>query len=197
MSRPTLPPVPRRLRVALPFIDGLMSSTLVLPGTPAAMHLRRAEMEMNRTAHRAREMARDSATTIAVRLAMLARTNGHPLALAHPEFELMGREKVQAFTASAVAVAAGLQDFNEVWWRWRAHQIDAMGQFTASVMSSINPAELLVAETRLMRLSARAAAGAFSRFTRVASRIAGLGLAPIHAVAAANARRLTADRPAG
>lgn len=169
---------------------GLMDE-LVPPGTPAALHMKMAKAEIARTADRAQETAVASVKTIGVRLSMLASTGGDPVALSNPEFELMGREKIEAFAASTVAVVGGMRAFQDAWWRWRSTQIDAMGHFASSALSSPHPGDWLVAETRLMRVSARAAAGALTRFTHAVSRMANLGLAPIHAVASANARRLT------
>ncbi|MDE1149010.1 MAG: hypothetical protein PW843_20780 [Azospirillaceae bacterium] len=169
---------------------------MVIPGTPPgatdAMDLKRAQVELDRVAARVHEMAFASAHTINARLGLLAQTGGDPVALGtNPEFERMGREKVEAFADSALALVGGLRAFQDAWWRWRDNQVDALGEFARAAWSSWHPGDWVKAERRLAASTLRAATGAFTRFTRATNRLGGLGLEPIHRTASANARRLS------
>ncbi|WP_148293965.1 hypothetical protein [Azospirillum sp. B4] len=165
---------------------------MVIPGTPEAMHLKRAQVELDRVATRVHETAFASAHTINARLGLLAQTGGDPVALGtNPEFERMGREKVEAFADSALALVGGMRAFQDAWWRWRDHQVDALGEFARATWSSWHPGDWVTAERRLVTSTLRAATGAFTRFSHATSRLGGLGLAPIHRAASANARRLS------
>src|SRR5690606_24489579 len=143
-----------------------------------------------RTVRASREMIEASGAVIARRLEIMAEGARDPLKADLRELALMGSEKVEALGASAAAGLTGAAALATggaaVAARETAAARDAMG----AVLGAAGPAEALAAQ-------ASWAAGAMNRTMRdgwaVAATMLKLqadALAPIHAAATANARRL-------
>jgi hypothetical protein len=118
--------------------------------------------EWSRIALQFGEMWLASLQVIAYRTTRMAAAGPMPDARDREEFSLMGQEKVQAASESAMAFAAHLAN------RERNFGIPALGDVA----------------------SGTAAFAAVSEMSAFVARLAGSGLAPIHARATANARRL-------
>ncbi|HYE52962.1 MAG TPA: phasin family protein [Azospirillaceae bacterium] len=170
-----------------------------LPTAPlpqALPKLARAGAELTRTAAQAGEMSVAAGTTIAYRLAMMAEAAANPLAWTDPEFTLMGREKLEAVAEAGVAVWGGLGAFQEGWFRWSTKQAQAAGEAMAALAMMPTPVGLAEAQRRFAERSLAGACSAATGFALAASRLGGLGLAPIHRAASDNARRLARERQA-
>lgn len=152
---------------------------------------------MQKTARRAlknaragHELAEASASVIARRMEIVGQALADPLRADHVELGLMGAEKVEALAASAGAACVGALDLAD-----RAGRIAAReGQAAAAHLSDLSSASSLV------EAAGRQAAWNMGVWTRAVVDGWTLGgallkaqaeaLAPIHAAATANARRL-------
>ena len=135
------------------------------------------------------EMFAASAQVIGHRSGRMAAAGPRPSALDRREFALMGQEKLDAAAASAAAMtrqwfafgnAAALQ-------AWR--DALAAGNAALALASSRSLQESVERQAALARTLGRSATSV-SRLSAAGAHIAGRGLAPIHAAATANARRL-------
>ena len=101
----------------------------------------------------------------------------------------MGQEKIDAATESGWAMAAHLLTMNlQFGARAFRHMVTSTGAFMALTASG-NVGESITRHAKLAEMLSRSAAMA-SEYSGSAARLAGRGLAPIHARATANARRL-------
>ena len=137
--------------------------------------------DMAGTAQRTTEILSASGEVIARRTAMMAKAARSPLEGDYVELSRMMPEKVDAFTQAGIAMA------ND-WWTMQSALLTGAQQFGAMAMKGRAPS---MAE--LSTLASRNTALALRTFER-ASAIGGKGLAPIHASATANARRLKARK---
>ncbi len=166
----------------------------ITPPLADTQRLAHAGAELTRTALKTGEMSVAAGRTIAYRLAMMGEALGDPFAWSDPEFTLMGREKLEAAAEAGVAVYGGLGAFHEGWWLWSTKQAEAMVEAWTALLQPPTPTGLAEAQRRFVNASIDAANGAAAGFAVAASRLGGLGLAPIHKAASANARRLARER---
>jgi hypothetical protein len=135
------------------------------------------------------EMWVASAQVISHRTARMASAGPTPSARDLQEFTRMGQEKVDAATESGRAMAAHLLTMNlQFGVRAFKHMVTGTEAFMA-LAASRNFGESITRHANLAEMLSRSAAMA-SEYSRSAARLAGRGLAPIHARATANARRL-------
>ena len=135
------------------------------------------------------EMSMASAQVIAHRTARIASAGPWPDARDRREFARMGSEKVEAAAASGQAMAAHLATMNldfgaRAWRDWSAANTALW-----SLATSRNAGQFAVRQAALARIVARSTAAA-SSLSATSAGVAHRGLAPIHARATANARRL-------
>jgi hypothetical protein len=81
-------------------------------------HLVSVGQDLARTAGKTQEMALASVQTIGYRTAMMLQALGDPVAMANPEFTLMGHEKVEAAVESHRAMLESGQALIEGWTAW-------------------------------------------------------------------------------
>ncbi len=146
--------------------------------------------ELARTAERTAELAVASARTIGFRTAMMAQAAGDPIAMSDPEFMLMGSEKVEASYAAALALADSLRPLYEAWMTWSSHQLHGNVRFASEIVSCRNPADLTRVYSHWINESLTGTQLAAGKMAEAISKMSGAALAPIHAAASANARRL-------
>ena len=135
------------------------------------------------------EMSTAAAQVIAHRSARMAAAGPLPDACDRREFTRMGQEKIDAATESALAMAGHLGGMS---LQFTARAFNDMVTGTAALMSlgtSRNVGEFVTRQAKLAKALSRSAKTA-SDLSHSTTRLAGLGLAPIHARATANARRL-------
>lgn len=152
---------------------------------------------MHKTARRAlrnvqagQELAEASAAVIARRLEILGEAMADPLRADHVELGLMGTEKVEALAASAGAACADALDLAERAGRLAAREGAEAADCLARMARADSPAAFAAAQTTW-------ALGAWGRAVSdgwflydAALKAQGRALAPVHAAATANARRL-------
>lgn len=141
------------------------------------------------------ELMLASARTIGARTAMMAEAAGDPVGWANPEFSLMGREKVTAFAAAGDAVASGYGALQDAWASWIWGQAGNTVTAMAALGRCRTPMEAVAVQRRYAERTAANAAAAGAKLAEAGVRLAGAGVAPIHKVAAANAKRLGRRRP--
>jgi hypothetical protein len=135
------------------------------------------------------EMWVASAQVISHRTARMASAGTTPSASDLEEFTRMGQEKIDAATESGRAMAAHLLTMNlQFGARTFRHIVTGTGALMA-LAASRNVGESITRHAKLAEMLSRSAATA-SEYSGSAARLAGRGLAPIHARATANARRL-------
>jgi hypothetical protein len=135
------------------------------------------------------EMSIASAQVIAHRTARMAAAGPMPNARDRQEFTRMGQEKIGAATESAYAISAHLTTIN---LKFGARAFRHMVTGTAALMSLAASRSIGLSITRQLKLAeylSRSARTA-SELSASTARLAGRGLKPIHARAAANAKRL-------
>ena len=135
------------------------------------------------------EMSIASAQVIAHRTARIAAAGPNPNARDRQEFARMGREKIEAATASASAIASQLASVN---YLLGARSLRHAATGTAALMSlasSRSATQLLARQAKLAWIMVRSAETALA-LSSSGVRVAALGLKPVHARATANARRL-------
>jgi hypothetical protein len=133
------------------------------------------------------EMLLASGHVIGHRVGRMAAAGPNPNAADRKEFTLMGSEKVAAAGESSNAMMRHMMDDNFRLARqmWSA-QMGIISAF-ASLTQSRTPGEALARHGRLTQAANRQATAAFSNS---AAKLMQTGLAPIHAAAVANSRRL-------
>ncbi|WP_207480605.1 phasin family protein [Arenibaculum pallidiluteum] len=150
--------------------------------------------ELARTAERTAELAVASARTIGYRTAMMAQAAGNPVLLADPEFVLMWQEKVEAGIAATLAVGESLRPMYEAWLTWAGHQSHGNLRAAGALGTSRTPQQMIQSWSIWLEESLTGAAAAAEKLAEASGKVAAAGLAPIHAAASANARRLSARR---
>lgn len=147
-------------------------------------------LDMIRAATHSGELAQASAYTIARRVGMMMQAAGDPVAISDPEFTRMVTEKVEAFSASGGAVMGGFQTFWGVWAAATAAQMLGAVQACAALAACRTPEEAAQVQYRWFDSSRMEAFSAMEKLAGSAVALFTAGLAPIHAAASANARRL-------
>lgn len=135
------------------------------------------------------EMSMASAQVIARRTTRMAAAGPMPNAGDRQEFTRMRREKIEAATESAHALAAHLMTMN---LKFGARALRHMVTGTAALMSlaaSRSVGLSIARQAKFAQTLSRSAITA-SELSASTARLAGRGLKPIHARATANARRL-------
>lgn len=147
-------------------------------------------LDMVRAAARSGELAQASAYTISRRVGMMMQTAGDPEAMSDPEFTRMVTEKVEAFSAAGGAMMGGVQTFWGVWAAGATGQVLGAAQACAALALCRTPAEAVRVQRRWLDSSCREASAALGRLAGASITLFSASLTPIHAAAAANARRL-------
>ena len=164
------------------------------PGTEiqrTALRMAEVGAELATTAVTFVEMSAAAQTTIALRMLRLGETLANPARLADPEFRRMGQEKVVATSQAAFALAEGVRVVQDGLWDWAAIQATAWERLGMELATARDPMVFPTAVSRFTDRSLDAAETAASHVAMATSRLAGLGLAPLHRATRANARRLT------
>jgi hypothetical protein len=136
------------------------------------------------------EMLMAAAQVITHRTQRMAAAGPQPNARDRREFARMGSEKVDAARESATAMGAQMMalpwDLGLRWWQAASRASAAAGALGASR----TPAQAL-ARGKTLANALQATGHAAAHASSAGARVAGRGLAPIHAKATANARRLS------
>lgn len=135
------------------------------------------------------EMLAASSQVIQHRVGRMMLSGPAPSAADRREFEVMGSEKITAGLASSRAMGRHLLAANTDLWRQMVDTQLAMAAAWTSLATSRTAGQARTRQAKLTRAMTRSPVSA----ARVAQSVAGLaqrGLAPIHARATANARRL-------
>ena len=139
------------------------------------------------------EMLLASGQVIGHRVGRMAAAGANPGAEDRAEFKLMGTEKMAAAGASSAAMAMHLlQDSFRTAQRMFQAQMGIATAF-ASLVTSPTPAHARARQGALTVALRRSPVTAAS-VSKSATKLATLGLAPIHAAATANSRRLKKKR---
>ncbi|AYG94684.1 hypothetical protein D8I30_05430 [Brevundimonas naejangsanensis] len=143
-----------------------------------------------RNAQAGQELAEASAAVIARRLEILGEALADPLRADHAELGRMGTEKVEALAASAGAACADALDLAEQAGRLAAREGAEAADCLARLARADTPAAFAAAQTNwAMGAWGRAVTDGWS-FCDAALQAQERALAPVHAAATANARRL-------
>jgi hypothetical protein len=153
-------------------------------------HLVNVGHDLARTAGKTQEMAMASVQTIGYRMAMMFQALGDPVAMANPEFTLMGHEKVEAAVESHRAMVESGQALIESWTAWALGQANTTTKAFAELATCRTPASFISVQQHYLQSTWINAATAAAKLTQAAIRITDSGLIPVHKVAAANAKRL-------
>ena len=141
---------------------------------------------------KAMQMSAAAAQVIAIRTTRMAVAGIHPTAADQREMSLMGAEKVDAFSRAGQALASGaaplLVGLAGQAFRTGMDVLNATAHLAASRSIPQTLARQRKLTDALVRSSSGAQHGAASDAT---ARLAHRALAPVHAKATANARRLT------
>jgi hypothetical protein len=135
------------------------------------------------------EMMMASAQVIEHRTRRMAAAGSNPNASDRREFALMGQEKVEAAAKSAQGMAAQMMTMNPFLGPRAVRQTLATATAMMSLAGSRTFSQALARQAKLVRTMTQSA-GTASRISGASARLAQRGLAPIHARATANARRL-------
>jgi hypothetical protein len=136
------------------------------------------------------EMMMASAQVIGHRTARIASAGAAPSLRDRREFALMGREKLEAATESAQAIATHMFSLNQQVGTLAFKQVMAGATGMMSLAASSTVAQSGKIQARLMSDTISSSTHAASRLADSVARIAQHGLQPIHSRATANARRL-------
>ena len=143
-----------------------------------------------RNAQAGQELAEASAAVITRRLGIMGEAMADPLRADHAELGRMGAEKVEAMAASAGAAFAGAMDLSQRAGRMAAREGAEAADCMARLARADNPFAFAAAQTDwAMGAWSRAISDGWS-FYGAALKAQGQALAPVHAKATANARRL-------
>jgi hypothetical protein len=154
-------------------------------------HLVSVGQDLARTAGKTHEMALASAQTIGYRTAMMLQAFGDPVAMANPEFTLMGHEKVEAAVESHRAMMESGQALFESWMTWAFGQANNTTKAFAELATCRTPADIISVQQHYLQSSWINATTAAAKLAQAAIRITDAGLIPVHKVASANAKRLS------
>jgi hypothetical protein len=136
------------------------------------------------------EMMMASAQVIEHRTRRMAAAGSKPNASDRREFALMGQEKIEAAAKSAHGMAAHMMTMNPFLGARAARQSLAAATAMMSLAGSRTVSQALARQAKLVRTMTQSA-GTASRISGSSARLAQRGLAPIHARATANAKRLS------
>src|SRR4051812_1533480 len=153
-------------------------------------HLVSVGQDLARTAGKTQEMALASVQTIGYRTAMMLQALGDPVAMANPEFTLMGHEKVEAAVESHRAMLGSGQALIESWTAWALGQANSTTKAFAELVTCRTPAQFIGVQQHYLQSTWTNATAAAAKLTQAAIRITDSGLIPVHKVMAANAKRL-------
>ena len=143
-----------------------------------------------RNARAGQELAQASAAVIARRFEIMGEAMADPLRADHAELGRMGAEKVEAMAASAGAACAGALDLAERAGRLAAREGAEAADCLARLARADTPFAFAAAQTDwAMGAWSRAMSDGWS-FYGAALKAQGQAMAPVHAAATANSRRL-------
>ena len=143
-----------------------------------------------RTARAGQELLQASGDVIARRLEIVAEGFRDPLKADLREMSLMGSEKVEALTASAAAGLNGAATMAATTAAVAAREAAAAQQALNTVLKAGNPAEAALAQGSWMTAAMGRAVSDGWAFGASMLKLQAETLAPIHAAAVANAKRL-------
>ncbi len=135
------------------------------------------------------EMMRASGDVIAARLEIMAQGLADPMRADLKELALMGTEKVEALSASAVVAGRALSDVMTTMGRDAAAEAETASRALAAMSSASSPAAAAIQMTWALGWWSRAAGQALAANTRLLKAQAD-ALAPLHRAAVDNAKRL-------
>jgi hypothetical protein len=139
------------------------------------------------------EMMLASAQVIGHRTARFAAASIEPGARDRRELALMGQEKAAAAIESAQAMAAYMMSMNPFLGARAARQMLATAAAMMSLAGSRTAAQGFARQARLVR-TLRRSGDTLSQISRASAQLAQRGMAPVHARATANAKRLRKKR---
>jgi hypothetical protein len=141
---------------------------------------------------KAMQMSTAAAQVIAIRTARMAAAGLHPSAADRREMTRMGAEKVDAFSRAGQALAIGAVPLVAGMAAQAVRSGFDLFHATAQLAASRTTAQTLERQRRLAHTLIRSTPGAQQGAAATATaRLAPRALAPVHAKATANARRLT------
>jgi hypothetical protein len=154
-------------------------------------HLVSVGQDLARTAGKTHEMALASVQTIGYRTAMMFQAFGDPVAMANPEFTLMGHEKVEAAVESHRAMMESGQALLESWTAWAFGQVNTTTKAFTELATCRTPADIIGVQQHYLLSTWINATAATAKLAQAAIRITDAGLIPVHKAASANAKRLS------
>jgi hypothetical protein len=146
--------------------------------------------QASRTARAGQELLQASGDVIARRLEIVAEAVRDPLKADLREMSLMGSEKVEALTASAGAGLNGVMTLAATTAAVAARETAAAQTALDSVLKAGNPGEALLAQSAWATAALGRAVSDGWAFGASMMKLQAETLAPIHAAAVANAKRL-------
>jgi hypothetical protein len=146
--------------------------------------------QAHRAARAGQEMLQASGDVIARRLEIVAEAVRDPLKADLREISLMGSEKVEALTASASAGLNGAMNLAATTAAVAARETAAAQTALGSVLKAGNPAEAALAQGAWVSAAMGRAVSDGWAFGATMLKLQADALAPIHAAAVANAKRL-------
>jgi hypothetical protein len=146
--------------------------------------------QANRAARAGQELLQASGDVIARRLEIVAEAVRDPLKADIREMSLMGSEKVEALTASASASLNGALGLAATGAAVATRETAAAQGALNAVLTAGSPAEAALAQGRWMTAAMGRAVSDGWAFGTTMMKLQAATLAPIHAAAVANAKRL-------
>ena len=146
--------------------------------------------QAHRAARAGQELLQASGDVIARRLEIVAEAVRDPLKADLREMSLMGSEKVEALTASASAGLNGAMNLAATSAAVAARETAAAQGALNAVLTARNPAEAALAQSNWVTAAMGRAVSDGWAFGTTMMKLQAETLAPIHAAAVANAKRL-------
>ena len=146
--------------------------------------------QAHRAARAGQELLQASGDVIARRLEIVAEAVRDPLKADLREMSLMGSEKVEALTASATAGLNGAMTMAATTAAAAARETAAAQGALNAVLTARNPAEAALAQSGWVTAAMGRAVSDGWAFGATMLKLQADALAPIHAAAVANAKRL-------
>ena len=146
--------------------------------------------QAHRAARAGQELLQASGDVIARRLEIVAEAVRDPLKADLREMSLMGSEKVEALTASASAGLNGAMNLAATSAAVAARETAAAQGALNAVLTARNPAEAALAQSNWITAAMGRAVSDGWAFGTTMMKLQAETLAPIHAAAVANAKRL-------
>jgi hypothetical protein len=146
--------------------------------------------QAHRAARAGQELLQASGDVIARRLEIVAEAVRDPLKADLREMSLMGSEKVEALTASASAGLNGAMNLAATSAALAARETAAAQGALNAVLTARNPAEAALAQSGWVTAAMGRAVSDGWAFGATMMKLQTETLAPIHAAAVANAKRL-------